>query len=386
MRIIVAGGDAAAYTALRTAGHRILSLVRNLALLKAQIALEEPEGVLIRGLLGSDSDELTAVVQSLTVPTVLLLEPDEVTAALKETTLVLSADTPWAAAAKALSAASPPAAKSPTPSPPPAHASAAPAPPAKQRARREKPRKSSGYVDISESTPLLLYPVVGGAGATTLALSLAAATARLGVSSLAASPDHMTLLARTGIAEQGRAQRIDENLSAMILGGKELPRAYDLQICEVDLGLLSLVDQLPHAAVVIVTRPTGAGRLKAVRTVHTLRRRGAHIAAVVVARQGRLTPSAFERHCRSDDPDFPPVKGLPEDPEVWQTEDVTGHALDTPRYGPAVTDLAQEFFPDLPWPDEDDEDGQRPARAKCPARAKRPQRERRWPIHVELTD
>ncbi len=376
MRLIVAGGDATAYTALRTAGHRILSLVRNLALLKAQIALEEPDGFLIRGLLGGEPEELMTALQSLDVPVVLLLEPDEVTAALKEMTTVLSADTPWATAAKALSAASLPVTKPPTPSPTPAHASAAPSPPAKQkaqRARREKPRKSSGYVDILKSTPLLLYPVVGGAGATTLALSLAAATARLGVTSLAASPDHMTLLARTGIAEPGYAQCIDEDLYAMILSGKELPHKYDLQICEVDLGLLSLIDQTPQASIVIVTRPTGAGRLKAVRTVHTLRRRGTHIAAVIVARQGKLTPSAFERHCRSDDPDFPPVKKLPEDPEVWQTEDTAGHALDTSRYGPAVADLAQEFFPDLPWP-EDDADG------------KRPQRERRWPIHVELTD
>jgi hypothetical protein len=355
-------------------------------MLKAQIAIEEGvEGVLIQGLLGCEPEELMTALQSLDVPAVLLLEPDEVTAKLKEITTVLPADTPWATAAQTLSTASPSPKSSTAASPPADQCPSSPSPTPKKKPTRKKPQKKSRrlnatkppkeHVDVSKSTTLLVYPVAGGVGATTLTLSLAAATARIGVSSLAASPDHMTIMSRTGVADQGYAQRIAEDLCAMILSGKELPHEYDLRICEIDLGLLSLVE-MSHATVVIVTRPTGAGRLKAARAVHTLRRRGANIAAVIVARQGGLVPSAFERHCRSDDPDFPPVKGLPEDPEVWQTEDVTGHALDTPRYGSAVAALARELLPDLPWPIEDD-NGNRPAHAE---------REHGWPIHIEFVD
>jgi hypothetical protein len=228
---------------------------------------------------------------------------------------------------------------------------------------------------------LLLYPVVGGAGATTLTLSLAAAAAQAEFKSLAASVDQLALLARLGIADEGQVRQITDRFHATtVLGSWDLPTDFDLVIWEIDVGYLKAA-VLAQAPVAILTRPTGEGRLNAVRAVHALRRRGADVHSVIVARRGSMTPEEFARHCRGDDPAFPPVESLPEDAQVPALEDVDGHALDAPLYGPAVEKLAQALFPALPWSVDEGEEAKLPGRIK--AADGKP---RRWPIQIELTE
>jgi hypothetical protein len=377
MRLIVASAHAqAAYAPLMAAGHRVVSMVRNVPALRAQIELEQPDGVLIQGLLSYDAAELTQVLQSLTVPTVLVLDSDDVTPALQRVAPVLPADTPWAEAAATLASAaarSPISSASQSESDP--EASANPAAPAAVREKDDAPAKHK------ETARMLLYPVVGGAGATTLTLSLAATAAQVGLKSLAASVDQLALLARLGIADEGQVQRISGCFHATtVLGSWDLPTDFDLVIWEIDVGYLKAA-VLAQAPVAILTRPTGEGRLNAVRAVHALRRRGADIHSVIVARRGSMTPDEFARHCRGDDPTFPPVESLPEDAQVPALEDVAGHALDAPLYGPAVERLARALFPALPWPVEEDEEAKIPGRFR--AADGKP---RRWPIQIELTE
>jgi hypothetical protein len=377
MRLIVASAHAqAAYAPLMAAGHRVVSMVRNVPALRAQIELEQPDGVLIQGLLSYDAAELTQVLQSLTVPTVLVLDSDDVTPALQRVAPVLPADTPWAEAAATLASAaarSPISSASQSESDP--EASASPVEPAAVRDKVDAP------ANRKETARLLLYPVVGGAGATTLTLSLAAAAAQAGLKSLAASVDQLALLARLGIADEGRVQRISGCFHATtVLGSWDLPTDFELVIWEIDVGYLKAA-VLAQAPVAILTRPTGEGRLNAVRAVHALRRRDADVHSVIVARRGSMKPEEFTRHCRGDDPAFPPVESLPEDAQVPALEDVAGHALDAPLYGPAVEKLARVLFSALPWPIDEDEEAKIPGRIR--AASGKP---RRWPIQIELTE
>lgn len=379
MRLIVASANAqAAYAPLMAAGHRVVSMVRNVPALRAQIELEQPDGVLIQGRLGYAAAELMQVLQSLAVPTVLVLDSDDVTPALKRVAPVLPTDTPWAEAAAALvkanaAARSPDSSASPSESDP--EASASPAAPAAVGDKVEAPAKHK------ETARLLLYPVVGGVGATTLTLSLAAAAAQADLKSLAASVDQLALLARLGIADEGPVRQITNRFHATtVLGNWDLPTDFDLVVWEIDVGYLKAA-VLAQAPVAILTRSTGEGRLNAVRAVHALRRRGADVQSVIVARRGSMTPEEFTRHCRGDDPAFPPVESLPEDAQVPALEDVAGHALDAPLYGPAVERLAQALFPALPWPVDEDEEAKLPGRIR--AADGKP---RRWPIQIELTE
>jgi hypothetical protein len=376
MRLIVASAHAqAAYAPLMASGHRVVSMVRNVPALRAQIELDQPDGVLIQGLLSYDAAELTQVLQSLTVPTVLVLDSDDVTPALKRVAPVLPADTPWAEAAAALTSAVTQPSDSPASSEPKSGPTTSPIMPAAVRDKVDAPAKHK------ETARMLLYPVVGGAGATTLTLSLAAAAAQAGVKSLAASVDQLALLARLGIADEGQVRQITDHFHATtVLGNWDLPTDFDLVVWEIDVGYLKAA-VLTQAPVAILTRPTGEGRLNAVRAVHALHRRSADVHSVIVARRGSMTHSEFERHCRGDDPAFPLVESLPEDAQVPALEDVAGHALDAPLYGPAVERLTQALFPALPWPVDENEEAKLPGRIR--AADGKP---RRWPIQIELTE
>ena len=377
MRLIVASTNAqAAYASLMAAGHRVVSMVRNVPALRAQIELEQPEGVLIQGRLSYDAAELAQVVQSLSVATVLLLDSDDVTPALKGVAPVLPTDTPWAEAAAALANAAHRPSDSPaSPSEPEPGPSASRSAPAAVRDEVDTP------ANHKETARLLLYPVVGGAGATTLTLSLAAAAAQADLKSLAASVDQLALLARLGIADEGQVRQITGYFHATtVLGSWQPPTDFDLVIWEIDVGYLKAA-VLTQAPVAILTRPTGEGRLNAVRAVHTLHRRGAAVQSVIVARRGSMKPEEFARHCRGDDPAFPPVESLPEDAQVPALEDVAGHALDAPLYGPAVEKLARALFPALPWPVDEDEEAKIPGRITAVGG-----NPRRWPIQIELTE
>jgi hypothetical protein len=159
---------------------------------------------------------------------------------------------------------------------------------------------------------------------------------------------------------------------------------FSLAVWEIGPGYLGNDDFLAQAPLLLLTRPTGEGRLSVVRTVHTLRRRDADLRAVVVARQGSMAPAEFERRCTGDDPDFPPVYVLPEDPQVAALEDVTGHTLQASQYGTAVRDLAQTLWPELPWLMEEED-----AAEETFASGNKPHRRRQkrgWPIQIELTD
>mgnify|MGYP006279221573 CR=1 FL=1 len=381
MRLIIAGSDTQkAYTTLLNAGHRVLTMVRDFSSLKMQIEMEQPDGVLIRGLLGQDADEVTASLPTLAVPVVILLDANEVTPDLKQVATVLPLDTPWSDAANAVAETSPPTAPATQPQEndtrisevAPQHEAAA--------------ASRTAHVDIANTpTRLLLYPVVGGVGSTTLALSLTAATAEIGVRSLVISVDQLALLARLGVAETGRPQRLQSHWFAMTTGREwTIAEDFSLAVWEIGPGYLGSDDFLAQAPLLLLTRPTGEGRLSVVRAVHTLRRRGVSLQGIGVARQGSMTLAEFERRCQGDDPDFPPVYVLPEDPQVAALEDHAGHTLQAPLYGVAVRDLAQTLWPEFPWSVEE-EDAAREASASGNKPHRRRQK-RGWPIQIELTD
>lgn len=369
MRIIIAGQHVqAAYQPLLNAGHRVLAMARTIPALRAHIRMEQPEGILIRGLLGYAASELADGLQTLPVPVVLLLAPDEVTPDLKAVATVLPLHTPWAEAAAALTEA-----EAPAPEPPPKE-------PAKRRAPVQASERQARLAE--PAVELLLYPVVGGAGATTLALTLAAAAAKDGIKSLVASVDQLAILARLGAVADGQPQRVTTRLYVTSLSRERHVAAnFPLAVWEIGTGYLKDDTWLRQAPLVILTRPTGEGRLTAVRAVHTLRRRGADVRAVVVARRGGLTGAEFERHCRGEDAHFPAVYGLPEDPQVPMLEDVTGHALDAPLYGPTVARMARQVLPDLPWPVEEEAEDTASGRTWGAHSIGR-----RLPIQIELTE
>ncbi len=381
MRLIIAGADTQkAYTALLNAGHRVLAMVRDFSSLKMQIEMEQPDGVLIQGLLGQDADEVTASLPALGVPVVMLLDADAVTPDLKQVATVLPLDTPWSDAANAV-------AETPPATIPATHPQETDTPVSREAPQHKAAAASrTAHVDIANTpTRLLLYPVVGGVGSTTLALSLTAATAEISVQSLVISVDQLALLARLGVAETGRPQRLQSHWFAMTTGRKwTVAQHFSLAVWEIGPGYLGSDDFLAQAPLLLLTRPTGEGRLSVVRTVHTLRRRDADLRGVVVARQGSMSPAEFERRCTGDDPDFPPVYTLPEDPQVTALEDHAGHTLQAPLYGAAVRVLAQTLWPELPWPvEEEDATREMFAPGGKPCKGKK---RRRWPIQIELTD
>ena len=379
MRLLIAGSDTQqAYTILLNAGHRVLAMVRDFSSLKMQIEMEQPDGVLIRGLLGQAADELAAAWPTLGVPVVMLLDADQVTPALKQVATVLPLNTPWPDAANAVTETSPPTA--------PAARSQEDGPDMKKSLSGEPVNTSSRtHVDIANAPiRLFIYPVVGGVGSTTLALSLAAATAEIEVQSLAISVDELALLARLNVAKTGLPQRLQPYWFAMMTGRQwNIAEDFSLAVWEIGPGYLGNDDFLAQAPLLLLTRPTGEGRLSVVRAVHTLRRRRMSLQGVVVARQGSMTPAEFERRCQEDDSGFPPVYALPEDPQVAELEDVAGHTLQAPLYGPAVRDLAQTLWPELPWPVEEGAAREAFAPGEKPRKGGK---RRRWPIQIELTD
>ncbi len=365
MLILLAGPQPQAlYAPVLATGHRVLGLAQNVRTLEAQLAREHPEGLLIEGLL-DDAPALLALLQAAALPAVLLTEAPA--AEFRALATVLPRQTPLAEALAALVAAAAPTATPAGPEREPA-AGTTEIEPAGREAGKQQQREAL-------SPGLLLYPVVGGAGATTLALTLAAATAQAGLHTLVASSDHLALLARLGISGP-QPQPLADRLYAMAFTpGGALPDGFDVVIGE------GRPQDFPAAArsqlpVVLLTRPTGAGRLNAVRAVTTLRRQGLRVLRVV-ARPGLLSGPEFAQVCQGDDAHFPPVETLPDDLEVPALEDVAAHALATRTYGPAVQRLARRLLLGLPWP------------VATAAAEATPDPPRRWglpALQIELTD
>jgi len=324
MRLIIAGSLAspAVYPSLLRAGHKVLALATTPAALEAQVRLEQPDALLIGGEFGENPESLAALLKKLALPAAIIAPADWEMQPLAGLAAVLPPGTSWLEAVAALPATAPQ-------STPPA----APLPP------------------VAGSAPLrlLIAPLLGGVGASGLTLALAAAGAEAGFRTLALSFDPLAFTARLGIAatEHRILRSAQEGLFINLLDRPEWPAApFDWQICD---GARRWTE-LPAASLVLLTRPTGEGRLAAVRTLAELKSRAVSVTALILNQPGSLSLQEFTRLCTADLGSCPPIYTLPDDPTVPELEDLHGHALESILYGPAVRRLARLLAPTLPWP------------------------------------
>jgi len=201
----------------------------------------------------------------------------------------------------------------------------------------------------SGSPVIVLHPALGGVGASTLALSLAAAGAAAGLDSLAVTADVFPLPARLGfpLTERGRVRQITQHFSAVTVEGEwNLPPTFDLVAWDMWRGSEDLVRRWP---VVIVTRPTGDGKLAALQAAHELRQLQGAVAGICLVGRGTLTLEEFSHACQ-EHRITAPVWTLPDDPNVYALNETEGHGLSAPLYGPAVLRLARQLWSTLAWP------------------------------------
>ena len=327
-----------AYTPLLRAGHKIVATATTLNALRAAALQERQqlEGVLIAGVLETPG-ELANVLRELGLPAAILLPPTwngAVFADLPHVAL-LEPHLSWAVAAGALEALAP----APAPAPTVAAATRTPAPPVRPEARAV----------TSGSPVIVLHPALGGVGASTLALSLAAAGAAAGLDSLAVTADVFPLPARLGfpLTERGRVREIASHFSAVTVEGEwNPPPTFDLVAWDMWRGSEDLVRRWP---VVIVTRPTGDGKLAALQAAHELRQLQGAVAGICLIGRGTLTLEEFSHACQEHRVTAP-VWTLPDDPNVYALNETEGHGLSAPLYGPAVLRLARQLWNTLAWP------------------------------------
>ncbi len=339
MRLIIAGSLAspAVYPSLLRAGHKVLALATTPAALEAQVRLEQPDALLIGGEFGENPESLAALLKRLALPTTIIAPADWEMQSLAGLAAVLPPGTSWLEAVAALPT---PDSKTSTPVPtPPTLIAPAPLTPATPLP------PASGVPPLR----LLIAPLLGGVGASGLTLALAAAGAEVGFRTLALSFDPLAFTARLGIAatEHRILRSAQEGLFINILDRPEWPVAsFDWQICD---GARRWTE-LPAAPLVLLTRPTGEGRLAAVRALAELKSRAVPVTALILNRPGSLSVQEFTRLCTADLGSCPPIYTLPDDPTVPDLEDLHGHALESILYGPAVRRLARLLAPTLPWP------------------------------------
>lgn len=323
-----------AYTPLLRAGHRIVATATTLNALRAQALQErqQVEGLLIAGELETP-DALAQTLRELGLPTAILLPPtwDSAPFADLPQVAILEPHLSWAVAAGALEALAPPPIVQTAPR--------TPAPPVRPEARVRTPGQPV----------IVLHPALGGVGASTLALSLAAAGASAGLDSLAVTADIFPLPARLGFppTERGRVRQIAPHFAAVTVESEwNPPPTYDLVAWDMWRGSEDLVRRWP---VVIVTRPTGDGRLAAVQAAHELRALRSAVAGICLVGRGTLTLEEFSRACHEYQVTAP-MWTLPDDPAVYTLNETEGHGLHAPLYGPAVLRLARQLWNMLAWP------------------------------------
>jgi hypothetical protein len=397
MRILIAGPDTeSAYVPLVRAGYRVIGAASRLSGLRVFLQREKVEGLVVRDHPQMDLEDLQALVEEMSAPAVILLAPDRDASHLTGWIDVLPETTSWVEAAQALKekaahsqADDAPSQRSlPTRVSPPDFARVAAPSTVSPRPVRPHPPSSRDAQTPQHAAreQIYLYAVRGGVGATSLALTLAAAVAEVEVTALAVINDPLALAARTNLPllQEGQVQYLDENLAVAVgLPGWSPPATCTCVVW--DLPRTIDPAALKGGQVVILTRFSGEGRLATLRAINDLACVG--VAADLVAGQsdGTLSAEDFARLCAGN-PDFPPVLGYPADQEVAIVEEIEATALNTTTYGPAVRVLARHLLPGLPWQREE-EQSERLGERKEGARSTGSSRAgmRRW-FRVELTD
>lgn len=337
-----------AYTPLLRAGHKIVATATTLNALRAGATQErqQVEGVLIAGELETPG-ELAHVLRELGLPAAILLPAtwDSAPFADLPQVAILEPHLSWPVAAGALEALAP----APAPAPTVATASRTPAPRTAASRTPAPPVRPEARATIPGSPVIVLHPALGGVGASTLALSLAAAGAAAGLDSLAVTADVFPLPARLGfpLTERGRVRQITQHFSAVTVAGEwNPPPTFDLVAWDMWRGSEDLVRRWP---VVIVTRPTGDGKLAALQAAHELRQLQGAVAGICLVGRGTLTLEEFSHACQ-EHRITAPVWTLPDDPNVYALNETEGHGLSAPLYGPAVLRLARQLWSTLVWP------------------------------------
>ncbi len=377
MRIII-GGDgikSALYPLLLRGGHRVLGQASTLGALQAQVQLERPDGLLLAGVLGDTPTALAAMVSRLGVPAVVLPPAHWDVTPLLPAAEVLEPDTTWESALAALvqqlpGESPPPGSLLPPATPPPAAAPPAPAGP--------PPLATPGAVDPLPlpaaaptngpllSGPLLIQGLVGGAGATSLALALGAAVALQQHRALVLSSDELALAGRLNLAlhNPGQIFTVQPGLDVAIWQEQAVPPGYAAVIietqCPYDLP------QETDATALFIGYPAAATRLSLLRrisevTAYQLPPIALRLALVNRAGRG----GDFGAVLRTAHPRLA-VTLLPHDPRVPLLDDTQGHALDAPQYGLAVFNLARELWPAL-FPEPTPEKERGPGKKEPPA-------------------
>ena len=389
MKLLLVGSTtslSAAYTPLLRAGQRIIATASSLIALQTQLEMEHPEGILILGEVGADEAEnaeavaeaLAAILHAAQIPAVILRPsqwPPEVFAGVAA---VVDENSPLPAALAALKKFVP--AKSIIPKPKPSPARSAPtstvsalASTVSAPAVSAAPLSTARTMVSTEQALAILRPALGGVGSSTLALTLAAAGAAAGIDSLAVTSDVFPLAARLGFppAERGVIRSIAPLFSAVVTEGDfDIPRKYALVLWDMWRGSEELVCTAPVA---IVTRPTGEGLLAAVQAIFKVRSLRGVVAGLIIVGRGSLDPAECVRLCQDHGIDDVTTWHIPDDPLVFSLNETQGHALEAPRYGPAVRSLARELFPGLPWPVEEPEKrGSKPERTTPTRKPRKP--------------
>lgn len=385
MKLIVVGTEAspAVYAPLMRAGHKVLGYANTTGRLAALAQLERPDGLLIVGAFCDTPAALAALLQQMGLPAAIIAPPGLDTDPLTSAgVLVLDDGTDLVTAAAALQArvgvpATPSAqpAGGSAPCPPPAAPAGVPPPP---------PTTSARPGDLPG--PLVLRAVLGGVGSSGLALTLATAAAECGMKVLAVSLDPVALAVRLGLppAERDQPRRCGA-LTALVLSGPTatLPGGYDWIVMDRPRYATWAGEGRPQVQRVLVTRPTGEGRLAVVQAIAEWHRSGLTAAQIVLNGPGPLSAAEFTRLVTADLGACPPVTALPWDPQVAILEDAQGQALAAPRYGPAVQQLARQLAPALPWP------ALEPEKSKPAAEGTTAEPGRRWRLQlprVEVTE
>lgn len=333
MRLVIAGAAAwvrSGYGPLLNAGHKIIAVVNTPQVLQVQATLERPDALVVTDDLGLSSEALRSLLISLNTPAVVR----GIALDLGALATPVAADAGWpgivaalgtVVAPDALAVAQPPASPENTPASSPVIAPiSAPVSPS------ATPRR------------LVIYPALGGVGASTLAATLAASVTEAGVAGLAVTCDPLAFAVGWGVplSERNQVRQIAPRLSAAVVADGWRPAssgAFEVW----DMGHSD--GSVPGESL-ILTRPTGAGRLA---TVNLARR--VMPARVILIGPGTLTAPEFARLC-ADYGVRVQTSVLPYDEHVLSQVETLGHALDTPVYGPAVRALARSLRPELPWP------------------------------------
>lgn len=361
MRILIATTDAQVLRPLLgpllQAGHRVVGTTTTLAGLTSYAQTEPEALLLVLDPLDSAPEALRAALSALQRPTALVVPQAWTRRAFRELAYTLRAPASPEQILEAIAhlvkertdtqQSDQLPNRTATPKGPEHHEASMPAPPAAEASLPPSRPAVSPQVGTIQIT---VYPVVGGVGASALTLALATAGAQGQLASLAVTQTPAAFAARLGLA-------LDQVNHVRQLGEYLWITARPPE----DLGDFSLVVWDLHPPVsepplegkgplLLLTRATGEGRLNVIRAVARVRRERRAATRVLVSPGGSLSAQEFAALCRSDLPDFPPVQTLPFDDQVPVLEDTVGIALDAPRYGPVVRELARTMAPGLPWP------------------------------------